>query len=168
MLLTQALATTVTLDLMELLKALLILSGIILAIYLIVLIARLNRTVGKIDQLVDEVNEPITRSLSDLPDLVQKLDEVADHVNVLSQSARESVPAVLKDIEGVTGTVREGVEAVGGAAKSVGQGISSFFRPGQAARGPHLNTILDIVRQGLSVVTFLAGRKKSNARKKRK
>ena len=54
----QALVTTISIDLMDLLIGILIIVGILLGIYLIILLARLGGTVKKISEMVDEIDEP--------------------------------------------------------------------------------------------------------------
>jgi len=146
---------------MALLLGLLTIVGIVFGVYLIIVLARLAGTMKKVNKLVGDVDEPVSKTVGQLPDLIKKLDGVTADVAVLTQSAKESVPAVLNDVQTMTGTVRGGVEAVGGAAKSVGDSVSSFFHPAKQAGGGGLGAIVDVIGQIMSVVTLFTGRSKS-------
>ncbi|MDW7658659.1 MAG: hypothetical protein SCM11_15940 [Bacillota bacterium] len=156
-----ALSTTITIDIMDLLLGLLVLVGIVFGIFLIILLARLAGMMKKVNKLVSSIDEPVTKTVDQLPDLIKKLDGVAGDVSVLTVSAKESVPAMLDDVQTMTGTVRVGVEAIGGAAQSVGEGISSFFRPAKETRSSSvLGSLVDIISQVMVVVSLFAGRDK--------
>ena len=68
-----ALATSITIDLMDLLLGLLIIVGILLGVYLIILLARLGGAVKKLSVLVDEIDGPVTETIKDLPGLMKLL-----------------------------------------------------------------------------------------------
>jgi len=153
----------ITIDIMQLLLALLVLAGIVLGIFLIILLARLIRTMGKISQLIGNIQEPVNQTLIQMPGLIKKFDLVAKDVSVLTESANQTVPEILKDAQAITGTARTGVEAIGGAAKSVGEGVSSFFSPA-APTGVNLGTIAEIISQILSIVGVFTGNKKDRNR----
>ncbi|NLM76766.1 MAG: hypothetical protein GX173_01590 [Ruminococcaceae bacterium] len=167
-----ATSTTITIDIMNLLLGLLALVGIVFGIYLIIVLARLAGTMKRINKLVEKIDEPVSQTVGQLPDLLKKVDGVMDHVSVMTDSAKESVPAVLGDVQTITGTARSGVEAVGGAVKSVGAGLASFFRSGgKGTRDAHFNvsSLVDIVTQVMSVVSlFSANRAKKKGRDKRR
>lgn len=84
----------ITFNLMDLLLSLLVLVGVALGIFLIVLVARLIKTLTPIMQL-------------------------ATQASIMAKSANETVPAILDDARAITGTARAGVEAVGSATGSV-------------------------------------------------
>ena len=161
-----ALATSITIDLMDLLLGLLIIVGILLGVYLIILLARLGGAVKKLSVLVDEIDGPVTETIKDPPGLMKKVDQVADDVSVLTESARTSVPAVLKDVESMTGSVRGGVDAVGGAAKSIGNSFSSFFRPSRSSGDNHIGAIVEIAKQVMAVVGLFTGRQKKSSKRR--
>lgn len=166
-----ALSTTITIDVMDLLLGLLVVVGIVFGIFLIILLARLAGTMKKVNKLVSDIDEPVTKTVDQLPDLIKKLDAVAGDVSVLTVSAKESVPAMLDDVQTMTGTVRGGVEAIGSAARSVGEGVSSFFRPAKEARGGGLGSIVEIISQVISVISLFTGhgkkQKKGRAKRRR-
>ena len=114
--------------------------------------------------MVGDIQDPITQTVDQLPGLIKKVDGVTKDVSVMTESAQESVPAILKDAQTITGTARAGVEAIGGAAKSVGEGVSSFFHPESSAPAGNLGTILDIISQIMSVVGFFTNRGKNNSK----
>jgi uncharacterized protein YoxC len=162
------LATMITIDLMQLLLGLLILVGIVLGVYLIITLARMAGAIKKVSSLVDEVGEPLVQSASQLPDLVKKLDGVAKDMSVVTESANQTVPTILKDTQVMTSTARAGVEAVGGAIKHAGDGISSFFHPRQEDQGPSLGGILEIVSQVISLISLFKGSGRSKTSKRRR
>lgn len=153
---------------MQLLLALLILVGVALGIFLIILFARLIGTIKRVSKLLDGINGPVTSTVEQLPDLIRKVDVISKDVTVLTESINQTVPAMLKDAQTITGTAREGVEAIGEAAKSVGEGFLSFFKPAAPAHTDYLGSLIDIVSQVFGVVSYFIGRKKKNARAKAK
>jgi uncharacterized protein YoxC len=159
-----------TIDVMDLLLGLLVVVGIVFGVFLIILLARLAGTMKKVNKLVSDIDEPVTKTVDQLPDLIKKLDAVVGDVSVLTDSAKESVPAMLDDVQTMTGTVRGGVEAIGGAAQSIGEGVSSFFRPAKEARGFGLDSIVEIISQVMTVVSLFTGhsRKQKKSRSKRR
>ena len=161
----------ITID-MQLLLTLLVLVGIALGIFLIIMLVRLIGTFKRISRLVDDVQGPITSSIEQLPELMDRLDAITVDLAVLTESASQSVPTILKDAQAITGTARSGVEAIGSAAKSVGDGVSSFFNPEPTSSAGTLGSIVEVVSQVISVVSLFAGRRKTkskfSSRKKRR
>ena len=158
-----------TVDLMQLLLALLIMVGVALGIFLIILLARLSGTLKRVSSLIDDIHEPVKTAAEQLPAVLSNVDAITKDVTVLTESINQTVPDILKDAQTMTGTAREGVEAVGHAAKSVGEGFSSFFRPAaSSSHASHLGSIIDIVSQIAGVIGYFAGRVKDGAKSKRK
>ncbi len=165
-----ALSTTITIDLMDLLLGLLVAVGVILGIFLIILLAKLVSTLKKINKLVDDIDEPVSKTVAQLPDLLKKLDSVSADVAVLTESAKETVPVVLEDAQAMTTSIRGGVEALGGATKVVAEGVAGFIKHAEPepARAGGIATALDIIGQAMAVYNFFSSRKKSKAKKKSK
>ena len=158
-----------TVDLMQLLLALLIMVGVALGIFLIILLARLIGTLKRVSSLIDDIHEPVKTAAEQLPAVLSNVDAITKDVTVLTESINQTVPEILKDAQTMTGTAREGVEAVGHAAKSVGEGFNSFFRPAaSSSHTSHLGSIIDIVSQIAGVIGYFAGRKKDGAKAQRK
>lgn len=163
------LALEVTVDLMQLLLALLILVGAALGVFLIVALARLIGALKRVNTLLDDIHDPVTSSVGQFPGVMTNVDLITKDVTALTGSINETVPTILKDAQTMTSTAREGVEAVGGAAKSVGEGVSSFFRPAAAAaHADRAGTVIDIISQIFGIVTYFTGRKKGTAKNRRK
>jgi len=156
----------ITIDLMQLMLILLIIVGVATGIFLIILFARLIGTLKRASKLLDQIDAPLTSTLSQLPDLIKKVDGISDNVAVLTVSINESVPAIMKDAQAITGLTRAGVEAVGGAAKSVGESISSFFQPSESSQNNSLGAIINIIGQVVGVVSYFTTQKKDKARSK--
>ena len=98
-----SLSTTITIDIMDLLLGILAIVGIVFGIDLIIVLARLAGTMKRVNKLVEEIDEPVSQTVVQLPGLLKKLDSVADDVSVMTDSAKESVPAVLNDVQTMTG-----------------------------------------------------------------
>ena len=158
----------VTVDLMQLLLALLILVGVALGIFLIILLARLIGTLKRVSRLVDEIHDPVTTAVDQLPAVLTNVDAITKDVSVLTESINQTVPSILKDAQTMTGTAREGVEAVGNAARTVGEGFNSIFRPAaSSSHASHFGSIIDIVSQIAGVVGYFTERKKDGAKAKK-
>lgn len=155
-----AMELKVTVDLMQVLLGLLILAGAVFLVYLIVLMAKLIKTVGQVSKLVDEIDQPVADTLVQLPDLLKKVDKIADDLTVLTENINETVPDVLHDVQTISGTVTAGVEAVGGAAASIGDNVSSFFSKRSDLAGT-IGIITQVAAQVASVIGMFKGRKKS-------
>lgn len=155
------LSTTITIDVKNLLVGTLILVGIILGIYLISVLVKLSGTIKKINELVDELEEPVHKTVKQLPELIQKIENVTDDVSVIAESAKKSVPPVLDDVQNVTKTIRSSVDTIGEAAKSIGESVSSFFQPGKSSKaGFTARDFVDIVDQVVSVIGLFTGHSK--------
>lgn len=155
----------VTFDLMDLLLALLVLVGITLGIFIIIFIARLSQTMKNISRLTADIHDPITKTTDQLPDLIKKVDGIAEDVNSITGSANETIPGMLGDAKTITGTARAGVEAVGNAASTVSSGVSSLFGTAKES-AESVSSIIDVVGQVLGFVSIFTGRKKSSKSKK--
>lgn len=153
----------ITIDLMQLMLILLIIVGVATGIFLIILFARLIGTLKRASKLLDQIDAPLTSTLSQLPDLIKKVDGISDNVAVLTVSINESVPAIMKDAQAITSLARAGVEAVGGAAKSVGESVSSFFQPSESSQNNSLGAIINIIGQVVGVVSYFTTKKKDKA-----
>jgi hypothetical protein len=160
----------ITID-MQLLLTLLVLVGIAAGVFLIILLIRLIGAIKRISQLADQVHEPISTTVEQLPALTKRMDAITVALSTLSESASQSVPVILKDAQAITGTARAGVESIGGAAKAVGEGVSSFFNP-EPSSSSTLGSIVEVISQIISVVSLFAGHRstksKTGNRKKRR
>jgi hypothetical protein len=153
----------ITID-MQLLLILLVLVGITLGVFLIVFLVHLISTLKRVSRLVADVQGPVADSVGQLPDLVKRLDTITAELVPLTQSARKSVPAILEDAQAISGTARAGVEAIGGAVRDVGEGVSSFFSPEPAAPAGTLASVVEIVGQIVAIVSQFTGRRTTKGR----
>lgn len=138
----------ITIDLMQLLVGLLIVISIALVTLLFILLVRQIGTIRKIARFVDDVHRPLTESIQQFPDLMKKID------------------AVTGDARAITGSVRSGVEAIGGAAADIGDGVSSFLHPDTDERGGMLGNVVELVGQVLTIVGLFTGRDRSRPRRR--
>lgn len=157
----------ITIDLMQLLIVLLIIAGIAIGVFLVLMLIRLIGTLKRASKLLDQINDPLTKSMNQLPELIKKVDGISDNVVSLTASVNESLPSIIKDAKTITETTRDGVVAVGSAVKSVGNGVSSMFQPEESSNTDTLGSILNIIGQVIGVVSYFTTEKKGN-RKKRK
>ncbi|MFA7672733.1 MAG: hypothetical protein WCY62_02615 [Clostridia bacterium] len=156
----------ITIDLMQFMLILLIMAGVAACIFLIILFARLIGTSKRASKLLDQIDAPLTSTLGQLPDLIKKVDGISDNVAVLTVSINESVPSIMKDAQAIAGLARSGVEAVGGAAKSVGESVSSFFQPAESSKTDSFGAIVNIISQIVGVVSYFTTQKKDKAHPK--
>ena len=157
----------ITVNLIDLLLALLIMVGIALGIFLVVLIVRLIQTLKRLSQLSTDLHGPLTQTADQLPALIQRIDTVSTDVSVLVKSANENVPAILDNTKAITGTARTGVEAVGSAAEGISSGVTSFFSPSQDRSGS-FSSIIEIVGQVFQIVGLFTHKGKSKRKKSKK
>ena len=132
----------ITIDLMQLLIALLVLAGIAVCIVLFILLVRLIGMLKKSEGLVKDAT-------------------------IVMASASRSVPTILKDAEVISSTTRSGVEAIGGAARSVGEGVSSLFGSEEDSAAGTVETVFGIVDRILAIIGLFTGGRKKKSRKKR-
>jgi len=142
----------ITLNLMDLLLALLIIIGAVLGIFLIICLSHLIKTLKNLSRLTADLHDPLTQTVEKLPDLLRNVESI-------SKTANETVPAILTDVKTITGTARAGVEAVGSAAQSVTSGVSSLFETASDT-SDGFQTVIGIVGQVLQIVSFFTHRGK--------
>ena len=70
----------ITIDLMQLLLALLALGGVVLVIYLIVTLVRLQQTLREANRIMAEARGPVSDSLRKLPSLMDQVSEIGKNV----------------------------------------------------------------------------------------
>jgi predicted PurR-regulated permease PerM len=138
----------ITIDLMQLLVGLLIVISIALVTLLFILLVRQIGTLRKISRFVDDVHGPLTESIRQFPDLIKRLGDVTG------------------DAQAITGSVRSGVEAIGGAAADIGDGVSSFLHSSSEGRGGVLGDVVELVGQVLSIVDLFTGRNRNPPRRR--
>lgn len=116
-----ALLTVVELDIVFTIVG--ILAVVVIAVLLAILLVRLNKTVSKVNRLLDRKQDDIEQTISNLP-------------------------ALTKNISDVTGEVTKTVATVNGIADQVGGAVSSFFR---RPKGPSPFTaakkVVEVVRK---------------------
>ncbi len=154
----------ITVNLMDLLLALLIMAGITLVVSLIIFIIRLLQALKNLSHIVEDLHEPLTQTTDQLPALLRKVDSISTDVSAISKAANETVPAILSDVKTITGTARAGVEAVGSAAESVSSGVSSLFSSGRE-HSDNFSSIIGIVDQILQIVNLFTHHDKPKYRK---
>lgn len=141
----------ITVNLIDLLLALLILVGVVLGVVLVVFVFRLIQTLKHLSQLTTDLHDPLTQTAEKLPALIRRIDSISLDVEVLAKSAHESVPTILLDTKAITSTARAGVEIVGSAAENITSGVTSFFSPDRE-RPDNVSSIIGIISQVLNIV----------------
>jgi hypothetical protein len=131
----------ITIDLMQLLTALLVIAGIAVCVALFVALVRLIAMLKRSEGLVKDAT-------------------------LVMASASKSVPPILKDAEAICSSTRSGVEAIGGAAQSVGEGVSSLFGSDEESAAGTVETVFGIVDRVLAIIgLFTGGRKKRHKKR---
>ncbi len=154
-------------ELLDLLLALLVVAGIVFIVFLTILLARLARIIKQVSRMVTDIEQPVSETVNQLPDLMRKVDGIVKDVSVLTDTETGSVPGILGDAKSMTGTVRTGVEAVGNAATSVSHGVASIFGKAQH-HANRASGIVDVIGQVMTVIGFFTNRSnKAKAKKKR-
>lgn len=125
----------ITVDVMDLLLALLGVAGLILIIYLVMTLSKLQQTLKEANRLISEVRGPVNDTIRKLPMLMDQISEIGDNVEKLTDSINEDVPAMLKDVRQVTTSARDSVDAVGGAVTEVGSSVKNMFTTVNAHSG---------------------------------
>lgn len=160
----------ITIDLMQLILALLALGGVVLVVYLIITLARLQQTLREANRIMAEARGPVSDTLRKLPSLMDQVSEIGANVEKLTTAMNEDVPVMLKDVRQVTTSAREGVDAVSGAVSGIGgtvQDFTSSFRSHSGTVGTAASVISDIIK----VIQIFRTPKKSKTifgRKKRR
>jgi hypothetical protein len=131
----------ITIDLMQLLTALLVLTAIAVCIVLFLFLVRLTGLLKRTEGLVKDAS-------------------------LVMASASQSVPPLLKDAEAICSSARSGVEAIGGAAQSVGDGVSSLFGSDEESTVGTMEMVFGIVDRVLAVIGLFTGGKKKRRKKR--
>lgn len=163
-----AMTSEIQIPLSQLLYGLLIAIGAALGVVLIIMVIRLIGTLKRVSAMLDELQEPVNKTVAQLPDLIKRVDTIAKDVSVLTESANQTVPSVLEDVQTITGTARDGVVAVGNAARTVTSGVKSVFGRGSGRSHDSINNIVSIAGQIMSVINFFRGRASRSKRKAKK
>ena len=125
----------ITLDLVQLLLSLLVIIGIAVGVVLFIVLIRLIGTLKKVNGL-------------------------AKDAAVVVAAASQSVPPILKDAQVITGVARSGAEAIGGAARDVNEGVSSFLHSDEEPAMGTFETVIDIIDRVLAIVGLFTGGEK--------
>jgi predicted PurR-regulated permease PerM len=160
----------VTVDLMDLLLGLLILSGVAALIGLTVFLFRTAQTLRETSSLIKENRPAIKSTLDQLPELLEKVDIIVEDVSLITEQAGESVPGILEDVETVTGATADVVETIGAATVSVVDSVTSFFSGKGKHKSPK-NTIQQIIAAINTikrVAAIVQDKTKKSKKKKRK
>jgi uncharacterized protein YoxC len=162
---------TVTLDLMDLLLALLGIAGLVLVVYLIITLARMQKILHEVNQMLTDVRGPIADSIRKLPELIDQVSDIGDNFEIVTQAISEDVPVMLKDVRQVTTSTREGVEAISGVVTEAGAGVKDVFSSIHN-HSESIGTVTSIISEIIKVVTLLRPHQKSKgvfgSRKKRR
>lgn len=150
----------ITVNLMELLLALLILVGVALGVFLVVFVFRLIQTLKKVAQLSDAIQEPLSQTVGQLPAIMQRIDKISSDIETLTKVSNESVPSILNDTKAITATARAGVEMIGMTAENISTGFSSIIGP-EREKPDNISSIIGIVSQILEIVGLFTHRDKA-------
>lgn len=151
---------TVTFDLMDLLWALLGIAGLVLVVYLVITLARMQKILHEVNQMLTDVRGPIADSIRKLPDLIDQVSDIGENFEIVTQAISEDVPVMLKDVRQVTTSTREGVEAISGVVTEAGAGVKDVFSSIHN-HSESIGTVTSIISEIIKVVTLLRPHQKS-------
>jgi len=150
----------ITVNIMELLLALLILVGVALGVFLVVFVFRLIQTLKKFTQLSNALQEPLSETVGQLPALIHRIDKISSEIEILTKASNESVPSILEDTKAIAATTRAGVEMLGMTAENISTGFSSIIGP-EREKPDNISSIIGIVSQVLEIVGLFTHRDKA-------
>lgn len=138
----------VTIDLIDLLIGLLILSGIAALIALATVLFKAARTLGEATSLLKDNKEALTSTIGQLPSVVEKVDNMLEDLSYITEQAGESIPAILGDVDTVSGAAADVVDSVSSLTVGVVDFVDSFI----SGRGKKSGSSPNIVQQVVTAV----------------
>lgn len=156
----------VTVNLSDLLEALLILAGIaaltgltIFFIKLAKLLSALGATVEKISPDIEDSVKKLPATIDGVNGIVEKLDQSMSDVNKISSEAGEAVPAVLNDVTQVSGIVGDTAVFLRAGVNKIGeQGLNLINRKSSSSDSPSkMREAAKLVGMVLSVYKGIKG-----------
>ncbi len=150
----------ITVNLTELLLALLILVGVALGVLLVVFVIRLIQTLKNLTQLSNTLQEPLSQAVGQLPAIVRRIDKISSDLETLTSASNESLPSILADTKAITATTRAGVDMLGMTAENISTGFSSIMGSGRE-KPDTIGSIIEIVNQVLGIVGLFTNREKA-------
>ncbi|HHV42671.1 MAG TPA: hypothetical protein GXX72_07520 [Clostridiaceae bacterium] len=159
----------VTIDLTDLLLAILILSGAAALIALATVLFKAAQNLSETKLLLKENREDINKIVEQLPDLVEKVDAVLEDASFITDQAGESVPGIIEDVEVVTGAAANVVDTVSTAAVGILDSVQSFFHKKSKSKSG-TSSVQKVVAavNAIKKINSILKKKKSSKKKKSK
>lgn len=157
----------VTIELTDFLLALLILCGAVALIALTMLLIRAAQTVKETNNLLKANRTALTDTIRQLPVLLEKVDVIIEDISLITEQAGDTIPAILEDVEAVSGTAADVVETVGSATIGIVDSVQSFFSRKSKRKSPR-STLQQVIAAVNAVKRMSAILKKAGGKKKTK
>jgi uncharacterized protein YoxC len=113
-------------------------AALIIAVSLAFVFARLGRvlgttddTLGKVEQLLDSLQAPTTRTLDHVSGVAGNIDTMVGRIDKLTQTLEQAAASVAKAADKAQTAVSPAVANVVGVVAGISKGAQSFFRSRQ-------------------------------------
>lgn len=132
-------------------------------VYLVLTLKRLSELIGGIHRIVEENERSIKAFLDSAPEVSRNALYITESLKTGIRHSEESVPAILSNVEGITGSINSSVQSIDSSITSVGSGINSTVAALQGNTGDggaSFSLIMEALRLLLSLFSPPKRRKK--------
>lgn len=119
--------TAITIDLDQVWRGLLTLSGVAVIVAFALLILKIMGTIKRINHLVDTLTPSIKLTVDQLPQTVGHLNAISGNIEDLSTEISTKVPALLNDVEDISGIAVDMVDNFADVLNEVTEMFSSLL-----------------------------------------
>ncbi|NTW05249.1 MAG: hypothetical protein HGA27_03910 [Peptococcaceae bacterium] len=74
--------------------------------------------------ILEANKDSLSKCISKAPDIVENIEKISINMRETTDKINMSAPVILKDVESITGAVKEGVEATNNVIENVGLAIN--------------------------------------------
>lgn len=155
-------STAVTVDLNQVWKGLLSLAAVAVIVALALLILKIMGTVKRINHLVDLLTPTIKQTVDQLPQTVGHLNAISGNLEDLSSEVSNRIPALLSDVEDVSGIAVDLVDGVAAVVIDITTLFTSFlsFVQKPLQKGSQFTQLIKGAGQTVSVLKRFKTKKK--------
>lgn len=155
-------STAVTVDLNQVWKGLLSLAAVAVIVALALLILKIMGTVKRINHLVDLLTPTIKQTVDQLPQTVGHLNAISGNLEDLSSEVSNRIPALLSDVEDVSGIAVDLVDGVAAVVIDITTLFTSFlsFVQKPLQKGSQFTKLIKGAGQTVSVLKRFKTKKK--------
>lgn len=98
--------------------------GITVTLLLIPILLNMGKISGMIRGILEANKDSLSKCISKAPDIVENIEKISINMRETTDKINMSAPVILKDVESITGAVKEGVEATNNVIENVGLAIN--------------------------------------------